>query len=421
MFKKTNTTRIENIGVPAASGSGDAHESEVERLNKVIASYQEWIQTLTNVVEAGARGDMEQRVLSCDSSDDLRQLADSINRLLDVTDAFVRESGAALSYATKGKYFRRVMSGGLQGAFSDAADSINNATVDMQSQTGKIQNAENNRLELANTFEADVISLTTCVSSAAVQLEETARSLASSATQVTSEATEVNRLSEQATSDVSKAMQATIGLEDTLNTVEKNVTQTTDVSSNAVSKASVANDIVIGLSDDSKRITGVIKMISQVADQTNLLALNATIEAARAGESGKGFAVVASEVKNLANQTGQATQQISSDIQAVQGATANAVDAITSIGETIDSLKSVSESMVQSIDVQKVVSQEIHHAMKLTEEGCVQVTKRIEDVANAAANTNESADQVLQSAGNLLSLADNLQCTAKSFLAGVRQ
>ena len=90
------------------------------------------------------------------------------------------------------------------------------------------------------------------------------------------------------------------------------------MSLDAVEKANAANMIVEGLSEDSRRTGRVLKIISQVAGQTNLLALNATTEAARAGEAGEGFAFVAPEVENLANQTGSATQQINTDILAVQ-------------------------------------------------------------------------------------------------------
>lgn len=151
------------------------------------------------------------------------------------------------------------------------------------------------------------------------------------------------------------------------------VARSSDVSENAVIKANAANTIVSGLSEDSNRIGTVVKMISGVANQTNLLALNATIEAARAGEVGKGFAVVASEVKNLANQTGEATLRITGDIKAVQEATADAVDAISEIGQTIDDMQSVSDQIVESIKRQKSINSSMGCEMAETESDCREV------------------------------------------------
>ena len=85
----------------------------------------------------------------------------------------------------------------------------------------------------------------------------------------------------------------------------------------------------------SRTIGDVVNLISDIAEQTNLLALNATIEAARAGEAGKGFAVVASEVKSLANQTAKATDEISAQVEAMQGATNSTVESIQKITDLI--------------------------------------------------------------------------------------
>jgi methyl-accepting chemotaxis protein len=219
---------------------------------------------------------------------------------------------------------------------------------------------------------------------------------------------------------VQEARVAARDLDSSLREVENSVSQSSQVAGNASNEAQKANSIVEGLSDDSTRIGGVVKIISQVAEQTNLLALNATIEAARAGEAGKGFAVVASEVKNLAQQTGSATQQITSDIQAVQGATARAVDAISAIGKTIAEMGQVSQTISLAIDEQKVANQAIARNMAATEEASGQVVKRIEGVASAAGETNEAAEQVLESAGELSRLAEELRNSVEHFLANVR-
>ena len=106
------------------------------------------------------------------------------------------------------------------------------------------------------------------------------------------------------------------------------MTHSANIAAQAVEEADQTNADVQSLATMTGKIGDVMKLINDIASQTNLLALNATIEAARAGEAGKGFAVVASEVKTLANQTAKATEEISSQIAAIQGATHKSVEAI---------------------------------------------------------------------------------------------
>src|SRR6185503_11951280 len=116
---------------------------------------------------------------------------------------------------------------------------------------------------------------------------------------------------------------------------------------------------VLGLSSAAETIGDVVKLINAIAGQTNLLALNATIEAARAGEAGRGFAVVAAEVKNLADQTGKATGEISSQVAAIQASSVDAVKAIQSINVTIAEINEIASSIASAVEEQSAATQEI--------------------------------------------------------------
>ena len=153
----------------------------------------------------------------------------------------------------------------------------------------------------------------------------------------------------------------------------------------------------------------MVKVINSIAEQTNLLALNATIEAARAGEAGKGFAVVANEVKDLANQTAEATEEISSRIQAIQSDTGAAVDANDKIGETIDRINEISATIASAVEEQAVTTAEIGRSIEEAASGTSDISRSITDVATAADATRESTESTKASAEELSRMAEDFK------------
>ena len=161
-------------------------------------------------------------------------------------------------------------------------------------------------------------------------------------------------------------------------------------------------------------------MISDIAEQTNLLALNATIEAARAGEAGKGFAVVASEVKNLANQTAKATEEISGQVSEMQGVTRTAVDAIEAIGKTIESMNEISVSISSAIEEQGSATQEISRNVQEASAGTAEVTSNMQGVSEASTQTGNSSQQVLTASDDLAGQAEEMRKSVDAFIQGIR-
>jgi len=148
--------------------------------------------------------------------------------------------------------------------------------------------------------------------------------------------------------------------------------------------------------------------------------LNATIEAARAGEAGRGFAVVANEVKSLASQTAKATDEISAQVSAMQGATAEAVQAIEGIGRTIGAINEIASAISIAVEQQGSATKEIARNVQEAAQGTGQVSSNISAVHQAADKTGSAASKVSSSAEQLSGQAKNLRADVDRFLANIR-
>jgi methyl-accepting chemotaxis protein len=172
---------------------------------------------------------------------------------------------------------------------------------------------------------------------------------------------------------------------------------------------------ISSLSAASEDIAKVVTLIQAIAEQTNLLALNATIEAARAGDAGKGFAVVASEVKQLAQQTGQATDDISRKIAAISSATQEAVRATETISVKIDELNVIATGIAASVEQQSVASAEINRAMATATSRTEKMAQDVNDVAQSSVETRGAVRKVLEAAESFEQQAGKLREETKGF------
>jgi len=201
--------------------------------------------------------------------------------------------------------------------------------------------------------------------------------------------------------------------------ISRQLCQATDLVGVAVDEAQRTNADVASLAQAAQEIGNVVKLIQHIAGQTNLLALNATIEASRAGESGRGFGVVASEVKSLAVQTAKATEQISTQIAAVQASTAAAVDAIRRNTERMQEINQYTAAVAASVEQQSAATNEISHNVASAAAGSKVVASTLEEVAGAVDHTETSAATVLEVSRAMQSAADNLRNKVEAFLSKV--
>jgi methyl-accepting chemotaxis protein len=276
------------------------------------------------------------------------------------------------------------------------------------------------RAQLADAFEAKVGGLVGSLASAANALQATAQSMSSTASRTNEQASAVSAAAGEASTSVATVATAAEELASSIHEISRQVATSSRVTGETVEGARRTDAIVRTLSESADKIGQVVGLISNIAGQTNLLALNATIEAARAGDAGKGFAVVASEVKNLAQQTAKATEEIGAQISQMQAATAEAVDAIRSIGTRIEEVSSIGTGIASAVNQQGAATAEIARTVQQTASSTQEVTHNIGGVSQAANDTGAAADQVLDAATGFSARTGQLAQEVALFVASVR-
>ncbi|MBT3369486.1 MAG: methyl-accepting chemotaxis protein [Rhodospirillaceae bacterium] len=274
--------------------------------------------------------------------------------------------------------------------------------------------------QLASDFDVAVGDVLRGVSDAATEMDATAKMMSDTAEQTVQQSTAVAAASEQASVNVQTVASASEEMSASIDEISRQVIDSARITSEAVDQAENTNQSMAGLNEAAQKIGDVVGLINDIASQTNLLALNATIEAARAGEAGKGFAVVASEVKSLATQTANATEEIGAQIAAMQNETAGALEALTGIGKTINTVNEIATTISSAVEEQSAATQEISRNVDQAAHGTQEVSSSIASISQATTETGTAAGQVMSASGDLARQADTLKSTVEKFLEDVK-
>ncbi len=300
-------------------------------------------------------------------------------------------------------------------------NAIERERLTTESEKEQLERAERQRAveTLIAEFRDSVGTMLEGVTGNMQQMRDTAHNLTMIASQTADLTEQTASASEDSSNNATTAAEAAESLNGAINEIARAVGMTTEVVGRATQAADHTNTRVASLSDAAQRIGDVIGLIQEIAEQTNLLALNATIEAARAGEAGKGFAVVAAEVKNLADQTAKATQEISEQIGAIQGSTKDAVSNIEQIAGIMKEVSEHTTSIAAAVEEQGASTDEITRNVQRSAESSRQVAGNIESVKASTDETNQSADRVLHSADAATGETRKLRSAIDTFLERV--
>jgi methyl-accepting chemotaxis protein len=280
---------------------------------------------------------------------------------------------------------------------------------------GQLAEATNASMDKLGELLGEITHNAESLAVASEQLTDVSGQLSAVAEQSSAQSSMVAAATEEISTNVGVLAAAGDDMSAAIQEIANSSNQAARTASEAVSHAAEASATVERLGASSQEIGDVVKLITSIAEQTNLLALNATIEAARAGDAGKGFAVVAGEVKELAQQTAHATEQVVNRIATTQSDAAAATAAIAQINEVIGRIDALQMTVSAAVEQQSATTNEMVRNVTEVSIGTQEISSNINGIATAATQTTESATETATTAAEVSQAAAQLRQLVGAF------
>jgi methyl-accepting chemotaxis protein len=294
-------------------------------------------------------------------------------------------------------------------------DLTRTANIDSKDEVGTMARALDVATENMRQAVQAMAGSATTLSSSSEELSAVNNQIAANAEETSAQSGVVSVAAEQVSRNVQTVATGAEEMGASIREIAQNADEAARVAASAMTVAQTTNATVAKLGTSSAEIGNVVKVITSIAEQTNLLALNATIEAARAGEAGKGFAVVANEVKDLAQETAKATEDIGRRVEAIQSDTRAAVEAIGEVSAIIGRINDFQTTIASAVEEQTATTNEMSRNVAEAATGSTEIASNISGVASAAQTTSSGVTQSQAAANELARLATELQQLVNQF------
>jgi methyl-accepting chemotaxis protein len=384
------------------------------------------VKKTAEVLDGVAGGDFRQKLFH-NVDDELGQMANSVNRMVGSIRSVLLQD--VVNWETVAENQKKALRDKeeaiiLQEKVRSILSAVNSASTGDLVQTVSVSGTDaigqvgDGFRQLLGSFRDSIESFAKIISrlsASSQQLSSLSTEMSATAEETAGQSNSVSAAAEQVSRNLQTVAAGSEEMSASISEIAKNAVEAARVASDAVDIANATTDTITKLGESSAEIGNVIKLITSIAQQTNLLALNATIEAARAGESGKGFAVVANEVKELAKATATAAHDISRKVEAIQGDTKGAVEAISKISQVITKVDEISNVIATAVEEQTTTTNDISRNVTEAASGSSEIARNIIGVAQAAEATAKGATESQEAAVELALMAGELQALVENF------
>jgi methyl-accepting chemotaxis protein len=281
--------------------------------------------------------------------------------------------------------------------------------IDQRDELGRLASAFDTTMASLRSIVSTLADSARMLSGTAADIERTTARISGSAADAAVRTADVSAAASQVSASVQTVAAASEQMGASIQEIAQSAQHAVRVADEAVREADGTRRTIDQLGQSSQEIGNVVKLISSIAEQTNLLALNATIEAARAGEAGKGFAVVASEVKDLAQETARATDDIATRVGAIQADAGGAVAAIDRIGEVVSRISDSQNTIAAAVEEQSATTREMNRNVSDAAGGTGEIATVIDTLAGTSQVTTDGVREISTAVGELSLMSGRLQ------------